>query len=245
MWALLILALLAVAAWRWCRRYNPALGIGEYLAAFVFALYARCWHGCSINRWLPVSPTEGALLIANHTSSADAGILQAGCSRPLSFLIAEEFTRFKPVRWFLDFTYCVPVRRDGHDVAAVRIGLERLRVGRFLVVFPEGNLSNAGRPGLRRGRCGAAYLALRSHARVFPAFIADGPETDEVLRSWLQPSRARLFFGDAIDLSAYYNRPINRKLLEDVTAHFMERIAALDPRARHTQHFLCKSRPSG
>jgi 1-acyl-sn-glycerol-3-phosphate acyltransferase len=240
MWALLVLALLVGAALRWCRRYNPALGPGEYLAAFLFGMYARCWHGCSINRWIPVSPSEGALLIANHTTSADAGILQAGCFRPLSFLIAEEFTRFKPARWFLDYIYCVPVKRNGHDVAAVRISLERLRASRFLVVFPEGNLSNAGRHGLRRGRCGAAYLALRSRARVFPAFIAGGPRTSDVLSSWLWPSRARLFFGDAIDLSAYYDRPINRKLLEEVTSYFMECIARLEPCRQRERHLFCK-----
>jgi 1-acyl-sn-glycerol-3-phosphate acyltransferase len=83
------------------------------------------------------------------------------------------------------------------------------------------------------GKGGAALIALRSRAPVYPAYIAGGPRTRELLQSWLRPSQVavRVVFGPAIDLSKYYDRPINRKLLEEVTIYLMDHIKALRPSA--------------
>jgi hypothetical protein len=40
------------------------------------------------------------------------------------------------------------------------------------------------------------------------------------------PPRPHVYFGQPVDLSAYYGRPIDRKLLEEVTVLFMRCIAA-------------------
>jgi hypothetical protein len=39
----------------------------------------------------------------------------------------------------------------------------------------------------------------------------------------------RVYYGPPVDLSAYYGLPINRKILEEVTAFLMERVGALRP----------------
>jgi 1-acyl-sn-glycerol-3-phosphate acyltransferase len=87
---------------------------------------------------------------------------------------------------------------------------------------------------MRAAKHGAALLALRTRAPVYAACIAGGPRTDDLLKAWLwpPPGRVRVIFGPAIDLSAYYDRPRTRRLLEEVTALFIERIQALQPRSR-------------
>jgi 1-acyl-sn-glycerol-3-phosphate acyltransferase len=98
-----------------------------------------------------------------------------------------------------------------------------------VVIFPEGNLSGVARGRMRVPRGGAAWLALRSRAPVVPAYIRGGPQTDQLLRSWVQPSRraARISFGPAVDLQAYLGRPITRQLVEEVAALFMTKIQDL------------------
>ena len=79
-------------------------------------------------------------------------------------------------------------------------------------------------------KSGAALLALRSRAPVYPAYIAGGPRSERLLRDWLWPSRGvAVIFGPPVELSAYYGQPINRSLLKDVTALLMRRIAELRP----------------
>src|SRR5262249_14601415 len=120
--------------------------------------------------------------------------------------------------------------------AALR-GLRRLREGHLVCIFPEGNLSGVAKNRLRAGKHGAALLALRSRAPVYPAYIAGGPRTKHLLLAWLlpPPGRVRGGFGPAIDLSAYYDRPRTRQVLEEVTALLMDRIQALHPRPRRAR----------
>ena len=127
---------------------------------------------------------------------------------------------------------CVPVSRNGRDAVAARTAIRRLQEGRVICIFPEGGLSNAGRPRLRPGKAGAALIALRSQAPVFPALISGGPQTSSLKGAWLRPSRVRVRFGRAIDLSVYQGRPLDRRLLEEVTRVLMGRIADLQATAR-------------
>jgi 1-acyl-sn-glycerol-3-phosphate acyltransferase len=215
----------AVMLWRW-RRSGQVLV--HYLGLGLVYLYARLWHRWSANGPARVPAGGPAILVSNHTCSADPAFLTAGCRRPLSFVIAREYYNIGLLRPLFDYIGCVPVARNGRDAVGVRVALRRLDEGRILCIFPEGGLSHAGRRGIRPGKAGVALLALRSRVPVYPALITGGPQTTSLLRAWLGPSRVRVTFGPPVDLSPYYGRPIDRKLLEEVTATLMHRIAALE-----------------
>jgi pterin-4a-carbinolamine dehydratase/1-acyl-sn-glycerol-3-phosphate acyltransferase len=243
MWALAVLAVIAaVLLVRWRR---SGLTLDVYLCLAVVRFYTGLWHRWSSNGTAPL-PAEGpAILIANHTCSADPTFLVSGCRRLISFLVAREhYNIFAPTRRLLDYMGGVPVTRDGKDAGAVRAALRRLKEGRVLGVFPEGNLSGVAKNRLRPGKAGVALLALRSRAPVYPAYIAGGPRTEKLVQSWLLPSRrpVRVTFGPPVDLSAYYDRPVDRALLEEVTALLMGRIAALGglPTPDHPHRFSPK-----
>jgi 1-acyl-sn-glycerol-3-phosphate acyltransferase len=224
----LLIAAVILVRWRLSgRSFGPFIGLG------LIRLYARLWHGCVYNAWVE-PPTGPAIVVANHTSSSDGTFIQGGSVRGLTFLFAREFYDDLPLlRWVWHTTGCVPVTRDVFDIGAIRLALRRLQEGRVVMVFPEGNLSGAGlRPQMRTARVGAAWLALRSRAPVFPAFVTGGPQGPEVGRAWFWPSRARVTYGPALDLSPFYGRPINRRLLEEVTGFLMAAIAATEPKKR-------------
>jgi 1-acyl-sn-glycerol-3-phosphate acyltransferase len=214
--------------WRWRRSGLPLL---EAFGLDFSHLYASLWH-----RWsggaAPLPARGPALVVANHTCSADPAFLLARSPRLFGFLASREHYHAHPViRRLLDFLGCVPVTRNGRDSSAARAALRRLEAGRIVCVFPEGNLSGVARGRQGAARHGAAYLALRSRAPVYPAYIAGGPRTDDLVRAWLWPrgKAARVRYGPPVDLSAYYDRPRDRKLLEEVTRLLMARVLALGP----------------
>ncbi|HMF14066.1 MAG TPA: lysophospholipid acyltransferase family protein, partial [Gemmataceae bacterium] len=133
--------------------------------------------------------------------------------------------------WLFRYMQCIPVARNGHDIRSLRTALQRLKNGRLLCLFPEGSLSGTGRGRMRTAKRGAAFLALRSGAPIYPAFIVGGPQHTHVPSAWLLPSRGGIVLGHPVDLSAYRGRRIDRKLLEEVGALLVRRIAALDPDA--------------
>lgn len=219
-----VLALCAVTAflwfWRW-RRSGQTLV--DFLGIGLWYVYARLWHRWSSNGWAPLPGAGPAILVANHTCSADPAFLTAGCRRRLCFMIAQEFYGNAFLRRLFHFLRCVPVQRHGRDPRAVREALRRLAEGRVLCIFPEGGLSHIGRSG-SSPKAGVALLALKSRVPVFPVRITNGPRTSRLSHAWLRPSRVHVTFGPALDLSRFYHRPITRKLLEEVTGSIMEHI---------------------
>jgi len=119
MWAwFMTLTAAAVVFVNWRR---SGLGLLEFLALFFFRAYAPLWHGCVFNR--PPLPEKGAaLLVSNHTSSADPALLTCGIRRPVSFVIAQEFYRVPLLGYFFVKHGYVPVLRDGRDVCLLGLG---------------------------------------------------------------------------------------------------------------------------
>lgn len=230
-----------VFLWRWRR---SGWGLVDYLGIGFWYCYARLWHRWSSNGLAPLPATGPAILVSNHTCSADPSFLTAGCARRLSFLLAQEFYGYPLVWRLFEFLHCVPVHRDGKDARSVRMSLQRLEEGRVLCIFPEGGLSHVGRKGRSVSKPGIAYIALKSRVPVYPALIRKGPQTSKLLDSWLKPSRGvQVTFGPALDLSQFHDRPVNRKLLEEMTRHIMRRIADLgeqQPRIKQREATLQK-----
>jgi 1-acyl-sn-glycerol-3-phosphate acyltransferase len=228
-------ALVAVFVGRWLRSGKTLF---DFCFLMVSRVYAKLWHRWSGPRSAPVPRSGAAILVSNHTCSADPTFLQAAFPRIPCYLTAEEhYNAHGFIRWVLGSMKCVPVVRNGRDVGAARRALRRLDEGHLLCIFIEGNLSGVGKNRLRTGKHGAALLALRTRAPVYPAYIADGPRTEKLLLSWVwpPPGRVRVFFGPPVDLSAYYDLPRTRGVLEEVTALLLDRIKALQPRPRRAR----------
>lgn len=192
-------------------------------------LYARLWHGCHFPAPADLPESGPALLVVNHTSSPDGCFVQCGCRRGLTFLVAKEFFHPK-ILWIWASTGCIPVDRQGCDIRAVRDGLRRLDEGRVVVIFPEGSLSRAGSEGIRTVKCGAAYLALKTSAPVYPVYISGGPQCQSVPQGWFVPSskRVRIVYGKPLDMTPYRGRRITRPLIEEVSRYIMSQVVALN-----------------
>lgn len=223
---LFISGLIGIAVlWRWRRGGGSFF---DFLQVNVMCLFARLWHRCSPGGQVSLPAGGPAILVANHSSHADPAFLVAAGRRALHFLQAKECYDVFLLRRLFRRVGCIPVARDGRDVAGVRQALRQLREGAAVCVFPEGEICPRGRDKLGPGKRGAALLALRSQVPVIPARITGGPRTRNMLRAWLCPSRGvRVTFGPAVDLSPYYGRHIDHQLMGEVTALLMRAIASI------------------
>jgi 1-acyl-sn-glycerol-3-phosphate acyltransferase len=197
-------------------------------------VYCRLLHRWSANRRNPFPLHGPAIIVCNHTCSADATFILAACDRPIGFLVAAEHFNIHPVAHaILEYLHCVPVVRTGNDPLALRRALTRLAKGDLVCLFPEGNLSGVSRNRCRAAKPGAAFLALATRLPVYPAHIAGGPRTDDLLKSWVLPSRraVRVTYGKPVDLTAYYHRPRTRQLIDEVTCVLMAKIMELGRRS--------------
>jgi 1-acyl-sn-glycerol-3-phosphate acyltransferase len=210
------------------RRRDDELSAGVRLLWCLNALYCRVWHGLEVGSDPPL-PGEGpAILISNHTCCVDHVILQASTRRLLGFMIAKELYDFGLYHPFVSLGGCIPVKRDGRDLAATRSALRALESGRVLPIFPEGRILPTSGRELGPGKPGVAFLAAHARVPVIPAYICGTPETNRVVRSFLTPSRARVDFGPPIDLSDLWETGRNgRDHLDLVTERLMGAIRRL------------------
>jgi 1-acyl-sn-glycerol-3-phosphate acyltransferase len=225
-WALAAYALIFAGTVLW-RALTCPQGWRLWLLYIIDSLYCRlCFH-LRANRPCPFLDVAPAILIANHRSVVDPGMLWAGMTnrRPLEFLTAQEYFGFPGLRFIFKALRSIPVERDGKDMTATRIALRRLKEGRIVGVFPEGRINTG--PGLLQGDTGIAWLALHSRAPVYPAFIHNAPQGQTMLSSLYTFTRVRITWGDPVDLSAYYGRRITSELVREVTDFIMARLALL------------------
>jgi long-chain acyl-CoA synthetase len=120
-------------------------------------------------------PDQGAcLLCPNHQTFLDGFLLAAALPvtaiRRIFYVGASELFETRSAQWFARLIDLVPIDPDAHLVDAMRAGASGLRLGRMLMLFPEGERSIDGE--LKRFRKGAAILAGVLGAPVVPVGLS-------------------------------------------------------------------------
>jgi len=115
-------------------------------------------------------PKSGAFILAsNHVSNLDPLMLGAACSRKLGYMSKEELFRSPILAFWLRHVHAFPVKRQVHDVGAIREALKRLKSGQPLLMFPEGGRSADGE--FSDVEPGVGMLAMHTSVPILPAFI--------------------------------------------------------------------------
>nr|BFF11733.1 hypothetical protein GCM10025699_30360 [Microbacterium flavescens] len=121
----------------------------------------------------------------------------------------ESLFRVPVLGWILRSTGMVPVARSS-SAASARQTLETsetlVRLGRGVIVYPEGTLTRE--PGLwpMRGKTGAVRLALADDIPVIPMAhwgVQQVMPRYGKLKLWPLRRRVRVLIGDPVDLSAF------------------------------------------
>jgi 1-acyl-sn-glycerol-3-phosphate acyltransferase len=169
-----------------------------------------------------------AILCPNHTSVLDSFLLPAVLPRRITFVGKSEYLDDWKTRHLFPALGMIPIDRSGGDAAqrALDTAARVLDQGELFGIYPEGTRSRDGK--LRRGRTGAARLALRTGAPLVPVGIVGTRE--------IQPPGARfprlfracaITLGRPIDPGRYRGRGDDRMVLRQMTDELMFEIRSL------------------
>ncbi len=174
-----------------------------------------------------VPDTEPAILASNHLSFIDSIVVPMNVPRPVYFLGKSDYWDSWRTRWFFKGTGVVPVQRGGSGQAddSLRTGVEILRGGDLLGIYPEGTRSPDGR--LYRGKTGPVRMALEADAPIVPCavFGTDRAMPTGRYRPRRQPVTVR--YGRPLDLSRYRDRRDDPFVLRSATDELMYEIMLL------------------
>lgn len=248
LWAILTLVaylVVGVAMVVYQARQSPS-GWKVWVIHALTRFFTAVMCGQRIRQRCPFPSSGNALVIANHRSPVDPFLLCSAsqekldghCVRRLEFMTATEYVEMGGIVGLVcGIMGCIPVDRDGRDMEPAKKALRRIRAGNIVGVFPEGRINTG--EGLLPASPGIAWLAVRSRAPVYPAYIHDAPQGTTMVNSFLKRTKAYVTYGEPIDLSAYYNQKPTPAMLDEVTDVMMTHLGELggvnpSPRQRET-----------
>ena len=165
------------------------------------------------------------ILIANHNSLLDPLVVAWKCYRyQIRFLGKKELIKYPILRWLFQKLLMIDVDRHNMDMAALRACLKTLREGHSLGVFPEGTRHKEGV--MEHMESGIAMIALRSGARILPAYIAGKPGLFR---------RTHVYYGLPFSVKDIAARGVNREACQEVMERIQQVYAALEKEHAATQ----------
>ncbi|MHB1242125.1 MAG: lysophospholipid acyltransferase family protein [Gaiellaceae bacterium] len=176
-------------------------------------MLARLLYRVEIAGRVPPGP---CVVAANHESLLDPPLLALAARQPLHFLAKVELWRYRPGAWLMDALGGIPIRRDRRDLVSVARGVELLRAGESVAIFPQGTVQGGA------WTRGAARLALATGAPLVPVRIVGSARA--LSRGRIAFPRIRIVVGEPIPVAP--SRPTVAAARE-LTRLLHERVEAL------------------
>jgi len=195
------------------------------------------------------------LLAANHRSFFDmytvSSVIFRRTTRPVTlfFPVRGKFFYSSPVGWLVNFvmgwfSMYPPFFRESRDAQkrefdsfSLRRLIQLCSVGRGHIIgfHPEGGRNFEGGPyDMRRAQPGIGKIVYAARPQVIPVFIAglgnDLPK--QVLGNWTGGPKVRIWFGEQIDLSPFYEKSDRLRTHKEIADHVMEKVAELAEKDR-------------
>lgn len=171
---------------------------------FERVLYRRLFpyrlHGC-----LKKYEQGPLIIVGNHYSVLDVIYPCLITDRPIHFMAKSELWDGKLMRWFTTKCECIPVKRDGSDVQAVKTAIRYLKNGEVVNIFPEGT-RNRSYDDFLPFKSGAAALSIKTRTPILPV---------------VQIKKVKMFkktdvvYGEPIEFSKYYGKKLTAEQLEE------------------------------
>jgi 1-acyl-sn-glycerol-3-phosphate acyltransferase len=143
----------------------------------------------------------GFLVVANHISHFDPFFISLALRRKIDWMTMAEFFRSRVLRFLLRAIDAFPAERDRADLKTIRTGIERLKGGHVVGLFPEGGIRDGARSLLEGApiRPGASTLAQIAGVPILPCVIL-GSDRLYSKRQWFPFRRTPIWiaFGNPI-----------------------------------------------
>lgn len=178
-------------------------------------------------------PVDGpAVLASNHLSFSDSIFMPLMVPRPVVFLAKSDYFTGKGIKgrltaMFFKLTNQLPMDRSGGAASAssLNTGVEVLKEGGLLGIYPEGTRSPDGR--LYRGKVGVAKLVLTANVPVIPVAMIGTDKVQPIGRRIPNIRRLGVIFGEPMDFSRYQGMQDDRFIQRSVTDEIMYELMRL------------------
>ena len=173
-------------------------------------------------------PDSAPVIIAsNHLSFIDSIVIPITVPRPVYYLGKADYWDSWRTRWFFKGAGVVPIKREGSGSgdAALETGVDLLRSGEIVGIYPEGTRSPDGR--LYRGKTGPARMALAAGVSVVPCAVIGTNRAQPPGKYTVSRYPVTVRFGRPLDFARYADQADDPFALRSATDELMYEIMML------------------
>lgn len=146
------------------------------------------------------------ICIGNHYSYMDVVFPCLVTDRPIHFVAKQQlWDNGGPMRKFVNACQCIPVKRDGTDVQAIKECMRLLKAGEVINIFPEGTRNHSYSEFLPFFG-GAAALSIKTQTPIVPIVKVTKIKMFK---------RTHVIFGDPIEFRQYYGKKVTKEQLDE------------------------------
>ncbi len=184
----------------------------------------------------------GVLLVSNHVSLPDPVIIGTAANRELHYMARHDVFRIPGLSWLITALNAYPVHRGAADRAALKHTLSLLKMGKAVLIFPEGTRGVGGVLGKALG--GASFIAYRANVPTIPVFLKGAEQMMPRDAKWLKPAKLSVTFGQPIDFKKILGIVDRREAQRRIGELIMHSIAKLRDKQEHLQKGVKSSPPN-
>lgn len=139
------------------------------------------------------------VFISNHQSNFDIALIMSYIDKPIGFISKLEMKKIPLVRTWMEYINCVFMDRSSLKKSAQAIiqGVNLLKAGHSLSIFPEGTRSKGGPIG--DFKAGSFKLATKAKVPIVPITIKDSYKLMEANGKKIKPAKVELYIHPMIE----------------------------------------------
>lgn len=143
------------------------------------------------------------VFVANHQSNFDIPLLLGYINKDKGFVAKAETKKLPVVGGYMKFMNCVFMERTDPRAAlkSIKEGIEIVKSGHSLVIFPEGTRSVDGN--LNEFKSGSFKLALKSKAPIIPVTINGSINIMKKGSNKIKPAKVKIIISKPVDSLEY------------------------------------------
>ncbi|MEY8347193.1 lysophospholipid acyltransferase family protein [Bacillus cereus] len=168
-----------------------------------------------------VPKDKPVLVVSNHQSNMDIPVLLGYLNKPIGFVSKAEIKKFPLVPTWMELMNCVFMDRSDRrqSLQAIKDGIELLKNGHSIVIFPEGTRSKGGEMG--EFKAGSFHLAVKAGVAILPVTLEGTYKMFEANGNRMKPAQATVTISKPITPEQYASMDV-----KELTQYTQDIIAA-------------------